>query len=506
MPSLSRRTSWVAVGLLAGLTVAARSAHAQTLSAEDAVVAAIRGNPSYEAAMHDAAAASHAAVAADRDRLPRLFANAQGEYTESHSGQGDGVVLVDRQNISGATGLRYTTPIGTDLEVGVESGASWRSSPITAATTEKVTIGPNYSGRVYGTVRQPLLQGAGTDAVLAPLLQAETSRSIAERQRDQAASQVVTDVVSAYWELWYAQRAVDVQKQALDLADRQVEETRLKLEQLGNVSRVELLQYATSQASIAESLTIAERTRAQQAVELGRLMGMQPRRARGLVAGGDPPTPLPPPSEERLYAIARAQSPRLASLEEQVKLAEQRLDAADAQNLPRLDVFATMGMSGLWAPDDIPGLGLPGDRPALSALGGLELELPLGPAAVSARLAQARSELRAAEARLVAEENAVEAQVAALAIELDTTAKQLRLATQTAQLAAELAAAEKAKLELGTGTSAEVVRAQQSQRESELRRLRAAVDQVTARARLDNQLGLLLGRYARVLPPPPESD
>ena len=344
MSALSRPLARTALsaGLLITLLLPARAGRAETVSPAEAVAAAIRGNPRYEAAVHDAAAAAHGAEAADRDRLPRLFANATGEYAESHSGQGDGVVLTDRQNISGATGLRYTTPIGTDLEVGVESGASWRSSPITAATTDKVTIGPNYSGRVYGSIRQPLLQGAGTDAVLAPLRQAESSRTIAERQRDEAASQVITDVVSAYWELWYAQRAVDVQQQALALADQQVEQTRLQLEELGSASRVELLQYATSRASIAESLAIAERTRAQQAVELGRLMGRGPRQARGLVVGQEPPTPLPAPSEERLYAIARAQSPRLAALEEQVRLAQLRVDAADAQNLPRLDVYCLL--------------------------------------------------------------------------------------------------------------------------------------------------------------------
>src|SRR5690606_10238217 len=101
-------------------------------------------------------------------------------------------------------------------------------------------------------------------------------------------------------------------------------------------------------------------------------------------------------------------------------------------------------------------------------------------------LAQAREELRAAEARYEAEAEAVEAQVASLVIELEAAAQQVDLAEQTAELAGQLAEAEKQRLELGSGTPAELVRAQQSHRESELRHLRAVVNQATARYRLEH--------------------
>ena len=308
-----RKLAQAGAALLTGLSWIGL-AGAEVVTANDAVLEAARRNPAIEAAVHDVAAARHGFDAADRERTPRYFASAQGEYAEAHTGAASGVALTDRRSISGATGVRYTTPVGTDLEIGVEAGASWRSSTITAATTDKVTIGPNYSGRLYATIRQPLLQGAGTDAVLAPVVQAETARTIAERQRDQAASQVIADVLSAYWELWYAQHAVEVQRAALAVAERQHAETELKIETLGTAARVELLQYATSRATIQEALNTALRTRATRAVELGRLMGLAPPEARRLVAAAEPPEAVALPPTELRYRAAHEQARGMRSL------------------------------------------------------------------------------------------------------------------------------------------------------------------------------------------------
>ncbi|MGD8858779.1 MAG: TolC family protein, partial [Myxococcales bacterium] len=146
--------------------------------------------------------------------------------------------------------------------------------------------------------------------------------------------------------------------------------------------------------------------------------------------------------------------------------------------------------------DDLPGLDLPGDRPAYSALVGLELELPVGASQLEAEHAAARARLQAARARYQDRAQAIEAQVASLRASLETGRERVALAQEMTAAAAELAEAERRRLQLGTATSIDVVQAQQADREAELRALRARVDQVQASLQLDHLIGALLARHA----------
>jgi outer membrane protein TolC len=70
------------------------------------------------------------------------------------------------------------------------------------------------------------------------------------------------------------------------------------------------------------------------------------------------------------------------------------------------------------------------------------------------------------------------------------------LSTQTASSARELAEAERQRLILGTTTAQNVVSAEQTAREAELRRLQALVAQLTTRFQLEHATGTLLSRFA----------
>src|SRR5690606_24929969 len=190
---------------------------------------------------------------------------------------------------------------GTQIEIGTNLGAAWRSVNLTPGTTDSVTIGPNYSAQATLDVRQPLLRGAGDDATLAPTRQALAARTASRHSRDATLSQLVLETLRAYWELWYAQEAVRVQREALRVAERQLEEQRLRVERLGTAAPVDLLQLSSQRAAIEEALAIAETNRRARAIELGRLIGVAPgAAAAGLEAAGDPPEPARTPALERL--------------------------------------------------------------------------------------------------------------------------------------------------------------------------------------------------------------
>jgi outer membrane protein TolC len=477
---------------LVSLSLLAAPVAAQPLTPEQAVARALGANPTRQAAEADVRAAGAQVRAAEGARVPVLVVGADGQVQESFSGTSRGVARNSSSRVGGTVALRYTTELGTQIEVAIDGGAAWRAVNLTPGTTDTVTIGPNYSAQARVDARQPLLRGAGDDATLGATRQAEAARTAAERSRDQTMSQIALDTLSAYWELWYAQQAVRVQEEALALATQQHEAQRLRVEQLGTAAPADLLQLAQQRASISESLALAHSTRETRAIALGRLLGMSPEGASTLVASGDPPEAASPPPVSRLASLARDASSELMALRAQIDGARQRVRSASDADQPRLDLLGSVAVAGLWNETTIDGLQLPGDRPAFGGLVGLELELPLGTSQAAAEHEGARADLEAAEARYLAREQELVAELAAARVEVETSGRQIELANETARLARQLASAESERLAIGTTTPLALVVAQQGQRESELRTLRAIVDRVTAELGLAHRTGQLL--------------
>ncbi len=480
-------------------------AGAETLSAEEAVRRAAEGNPTLRAALLDARAARQAVAAERGARDPNFVAQVQAEHSETISrpglsGVATGLDAASRSvgnSLSANAAVTYTTDIGTQLEVGTRTGTSWNSTSWTGTSPlpNNLSLGPQYTAQAYVSARQPLLRGAGSDVELAPLRQAEASARAAESRRVDSASQTALDVLSAYWELWYADRAVQVQEQALAVAERLVGDAKVRATTLGTGSAVDVLQFKTQAASIADALSQARADRAGRAIELGRVLGLGPQQAASLdAADGVPPEYGPVPAIDTLTEDVTDDSPALAALRADIERARVRVRTTRNADKPRVDLFATANVGTLW--DDGSSFSLTGGRPTYGVLGGVELELPLGSGRFAADAASAQSELEAAEARYQAAVDAARARVGSLAVNVSAAVEQVQLTTQTAQAAGELAEAERQRLNLGTTTSRDVVSAEQTSREAELRRLRAVVSQASARFELEHTAGTLLDRFA----------
>ena len=161
---------------------------------------------------------------------------------------------------------------------------------------------------------------------------------------------------------------------------------------------------------------------------------------------------------------------------------------------PRVDLFAKGSVGTLWDQDQSFSLG--GGRPTYGVLGGVEVELPLGSGRTGADAAAAQAELDAAQARYEGQVQALRARASSLGVNLQAAADQVSLTGETAAVASQLAEAERQRLLLGTTTSQNVVTAEQTSREAELRRLQALVNQASARFELEHTTGHLLDRFA----------
>ncbi|HRE91736.1 MAG TPA: TolC family protein, partial [Myxococcota bacterium] len=109
----------------------------------------------------------------------------------------------------------------------------------------------------------------------------------------------------------------------------------------------------------------------------------------------------------------------------------------------------------------------------------------------------AAANLRGTTARKQAREETLELEVARLHRSLQAARDAVTTAAETAAIAKRLAEREEARIKLGTAVILDLITAQQSQRESELAKLRAEAQAERLALQLDHLTGTLLPRVAQ---------
>ncbi len=484
---------------LLALTAAPAVVGAQPLSPDQAVSRAAEHSPSLRAALQDLRAARAARLGVEVARAPSLVAGLGGSYAESLGSTGEGTVSNRSMRIDGDLAVRYVTHAGTQLDLGLGTSVARRVANRDVSTTRSLALGPSWASDVSLSVRQPLLRGAG-DVREAELAAAHASETAAVHRQAETAGALVGDVLDAYWELWYAERALEVEEAAFALVEQQHREAGLRAGTLGTLAPSEVLRFELEVASMGESLASARATRDLRAVELGQLLGLDPAAALSLAAAVSAPEGVDTPTLAEVIERARAGSSSLLALRKELDSSRHRLRLAFDASQSRVDLLGSVSLGTLFSADTPQFWQLPGDRPAFGAMVGLEVELPLGRSPGDAGLIESRARHEAAAARYEAELAATEARAASLVRQLAAAEDRVLLATRTADIAGRLADAERQRLELGTSTPLELLEAQQSHRQSELRLLRALVDRAMTAVALQQLTGTLVDRFARFLP------
>lgn len=494
---MKRRTRTRSIGLAIAVSALPALAHAEPITAEEALRRAVGHSPELRAALADLDASRASVLSAELARTPVLYAGLDGRYAESFSDTSEGATRNSTQQISGEVGVRTATDIGTQIKVGLTSSSRWQRVNRDPTSATEVVLGPTIAADLGVDVTQPLLRGSGTNAVLAGLRQARLSRDASELARQKAGSQLALDTMRAYWQLWVAERTLGVERSALELNQRQLADITAKAK-LGTAAAIDTLRLQSEEAARKQSLAEAEADVADRQIALGRLLGLTPSASLELSASSLPeqsPAALAErPSLDELVSLAADQSFDIAQLDLSIEQAKERMGSAADLARPKLDLWSTVGLGGLWTEEAPAGLSLPGGRPAITALIGLDFELPLGESSADANLAEARANLEGAKLRKEARLEQLTAEVATARRALDTARTSAENAAITAKLAGMLAEKEDQKLRLGTSLLTELVSAQQSYRSAELSRLRALANTALAALELDHLTGQLLSR------------
>jgi outer membrane protein TolC len=464
------------------------------LSDQRAVELALKNNPSVRSLALGVDSATEQ-VRAEQDRYPYSLVGDAG-YTRSESPQlraDDSVASSASRSLDTSVGIRRTFPFGGTAEVRAENEYFNRD-------TQSVTVSPflpadsGHATTLRASLTQPLLRGFGTRVGELDLRVARSGRTAAQRALRRARSALVRDVLSAYYELWYATEAVKIERASLALAREQQREAEARVA-AGALSPVEVLTFQTRSAELEESVVSARLVQKQQSIRLSRLMGL----STGDPVSWQPVTAAEPgpvderPSVAALGAALANDSLELAELSERVHTAELRARVAGEASRPRLDGDAYVQSNGVSRrfPD---AWQRAGEFDWYSAHVGVTLELPLTDGRRQAQAAQARLDVQSARSDLESARQDL-ATNANLALETDVAARErLAGAQRTLAIAERTHEAAVARFELGQTTAITLQQAEDDLRRARLRVVRARVDVVQQRVALDHIVGRLVKR------------
>jgi outer membrane protein TolC len=482
------------IGLALALFASAGLAQAP-LTEKDAVARAVAANPTLQAAMTDVRQSAEALRAEQARYRPSLLIDATGttQATPSLNTSGGTTRSMSQALVFGAA-LSQTFSWGTTLDLRVENRTSASQAPAFSGTTELLSLGPGYGLIGKLTVSQPLLRGFGNEVGQAELRAALLNRTQAQRARDAAASDSLRAVAQAYWELWYAQKAVGIEREARALALQQRDEAQRKLT-AGSLADVDLLTFETRVAELDQSVLQAQVTVRQRTAELRRAMGeTTDSRATYEVAQVEPPLPGDVDAAAVLAAAQEA-SYTVAQQRVAVEVAENALRTAAEATRPRLDVQAWVQAQGLGNQALTPALEQLGAFANVSGNVGLVFELPLSSERHEAQQASAELQVAAARQRLEAVRQQVTADTQTELATLEQATQSVALAQRTADVSRRNVEAQHQRLRSGSAIALEVREAEDSLRRAQLSIERARVNAAQAQVRLEHLEGQLLAKW-----------
>lgn len=385
---------------------------------------------------------------------------------------------------------------GTSPGMGGLGGMAGMGSPVSVSGgTFFGDFGPIYGLSAKLTLKQPLWRGRGTDVGEALLREARAQKTASEHTRDRVSSELLRDVLTAYWELWYAEAAVDIQLHSQAVAKKQRDDAAARAAS-GSLAEADVLTFDTQVATREEQLVDARAERERRSHELARLLGNNEREP-SLGSPADEPVArvalAPELVEQRALQNSALLQERVAALE----LARVRRKTADDPSKPRLDLDSYVQVQGLgnesvrdaakqFVTDDV-----------VSAFVGLTYEAPLRDRVRRAEAARARIAVQVAEEQLREARGAIVAEVRSALVREAAARQKVSLAEQTARIAERQLAAEQARYQSGSATPLSVLEAEDKVRSAQLRLSRARADLTESGLVIENLTGELLANYAR---------
>jgi outer membrane protein len=416
---------------------------------------------------------------------------AQRSQVNPPTSQLNGGQRVSNETVTYNAGLVQDLPWG-----GGRFAVQWNNSRNNTSNIF-ANFNPSFVSNVTGSMTQPLLRGFGTDPVRQQLRITQINRDISEVQLRATITSTLASVRSSYWDFVFATQALDVARNSLALAEKLVDDNRVRVE-AGAMAPIDVVEAEAEAASRRQVLAQVEATAQTTELALKRLIveGTQDPLWSARIVATDRPQFRPGPVNIQ-GAIVNALDRRtdLDQARRQLESSDVTLGYLRNERLPALDAVASYGLQGLGGTQFIrqgSGLGsqivdtVPGGYlDALSAIRrasfptwniALNLSYPLFTSAADAQFARARVQRNQALAQIKALELQVATDVTSVGLQVESTLKRVEAATAARGLAERRLQAEQSKFEVGLSTNFFVVQAQRDLQDAQIAELRALLD------------------------------
>jgi len=392
-----------------------------------------------------------------------------------------------RTSYNAALGMMLPTGTSVSLEASM------------SGTTTNIYL-PQYAGSIGFTVTQPLLRGFGFGATLAALRRARADLEISRYELKGLAERLVQDVEASYWGVYLAQKELEIRRQSLDLAERQLAES-LERVAVGKLSELELASVRAEVARRRSDLINAESSYEQARLNFLFLLNPEGKGWDVVPQPVDLPAVLTDSLEpvEVHLDLARRHRPDLAQA--RLALRQGNLEVARTRNglLPRLDLFISMGRTSYSRtfeeakPDPT--------SPFYVVTTGITFEMPavdLRSRAQYSRALKSREQLELAVQNM---ERLVEKDVRSAYAEVLRARQQIQASQEARALQEKNLQAEVEKFRVGRSTNLLVLQVQRDLIASQLAEARAIIDYLAALTNLYVMEGTLLERRGIEVPP-----
>ncbi|MBI4476269.1 MAG: TolC family protein, partial [Acidobacteria bacterium] len=356
---------------------------------------------------------------------------------------------------------------------------------------------PGYSTNLIARYTQPLLRNLKTDSTRTSLLTTRISQQVADINLRATIVNTEASIRNAYWDLVFAVQAVEAARRSLDLAEKLVQDNRMRVE-IGTMAPIDVVQAEAEAASRRQALVQQEATRRTTELALKRLIvgGTEDELWRATLNPTDRPGLVAEPIDLE-GAVRNALQSRT-----DLSVARKTLDSNDLsirnlhnQTLPSLDLVTNYQLQGRGgtefrrAPGSLGGAILQtfpgGYLDALRGIRGvdaptwsfaLNLSYPIGRSAADANLARARLQLQQTQAQIKQVELQIATDVTSAALAVRNSQEAVQAATSSRELFERRLDAQQSKFEVGMSTNYEVVQAQRDLADAQNSELRALLN------------------------------
>ena len=398
------------------------------------------------------------------------------------------------------------------INTGITQAVAWGGGRYTvdfnnnrnASTNTFSSFNPSYRSSFQGSYTQPLLRGFRIDSTRQQIQVTRINRDIADIDLRQLLTNTVSSVQDAYWDLVYATGTLEVQRQALELAETLIRDNEARVE-IGTMAPIEIVSARSEAAQRRQSLAQAEQNLATAELALKQLIvgGTADEYWAATLNPVDLPTlEVPPIDLEEAIRTALDERTDIARSRRQLAINNVNLSSLSNSRLPAVDLVGTYQLQGQGGTRfNRTGLGgsvfqeIPGgigdafnqlydvDFPTWNIQ--LNVSYPLGQSAADAQYARARIQVQQVQAQLRQLGLQVATEVTNAVLQIQGVARRIEASTAARELATEQLAAEQSKFAAGLQTNFFVVQAQRDLATAQDTELRAILDQQKALVEFD---------------------